>query len=148
MSAEATLHASCVVVGEAGLLIRGASGSGKSSLARQIVLEGERGGRFARLVSDDRVRIANRNGRVLAGAVAAIAGRIEARGIGLLTLPYEEAAIIRWVIDLADHPPRLPKETETAITLCGVALPRIQTLLEPGVAQALLLRLHHPLTLY
>ena len=38
MAAATTLHASCVVVGEAGILIRGPSGSGKSSLAREIVL--------------------------------------------------------------------------------------------------------------
>ncbi len=30
-------HASCVVVGEAGVLIRGPSGSGKSTLAREIL---------------------------------------------------------------------------------------------------------------
>jgi HPr kinase/phosphorylase len=144
MNPEATLHASCVVVGEAGLLIRGASGSGKSSLARQIVREGERGGRFARLVSDDRVRVENRNGRVLASAVAAIAGRIEVRGIGLLTLPYEKAAIVRIVIDLADDPPRLPEAAGGTVALCGVHVPRIEALIEPGLAQAVLLRLHHP----
>jgi HPr kinase/phosphorylase len=144
MNPEATLHASCVVVGEAGLLIRGASGSGKSSLARQIVREGERGGRFARLVSDDRVRVENRNGRVLASAVAAIAGRIEVRGIGLLTLPYEKAAIVRIVIDLADDPPRLPEAAGGTVALCGVHVPRIEALIEPGLAHAVLLRLHHP----
>ncbi len=145
MGQEATLHASCVVVGEAGLLIRGASGSGKSSLARQIVLEGERGGRFARLVSDDRVRVENCHGRLLASAVAAIAGRIEVRGIGLLTLPYEKAAILRWVIDLADDPPRFPEAAGT-VTLCGVPVPRVEASIEPGLAQAVLLRLHHPVT--
>jgi HPr kinase/phosphorylase len=147
MSPDSTLHASCVVVGEAGLLIRGASGSGKSSLARQIVLEGERGGRFARLVSDDRVRVESRNGRVLASAVAAIAGRIEVRGMGLLTLPHEKAAVIRWVIDLAEDAPRLPEPSEGSVALCGVLLPRIETPVEPGLAQSVLLLLHHPVTL-
>jgi serine kinase of HPr protein (carbohydrate metabolism regulator) len=146
MSAAATLHASCVVVGEAGLVIRGASGSGKSSLARQIVREGERGGLFARLVSDDRVRLESRNGRVVASPVAAIAGRVEVRGIGLVTVPFERAAIVRWVVDLTEHPARLPEPAEATVPLCGVAVPRLQAAIEPGLAEAVLLRMHHPVT--
>jgi HPr kinase/phosphorylase len=141
----ATLHASCVVVGEAGLVIRGGSGSGKSSLARQIVREGERGGLFARLVCDDRVRLESRNGRVVASAVAAIAGRIEVRRIGLVTVPFERAAVVRWVVDLSEDPPRLPEPTEATVPLCGVAVPRLQATIEPGLAEAVLLRLHHPM---
>jgi HPr kinase/phosphorylase len=144
MEAGTTLHASCVLVREAGLLIRGPSGSGKSSLARQIVLEAERGGRFARLVCDDRVRVENRNGRLLASAVPAIAGRVEVRGMGLLTVPYETTAVVRWVIDLGQHPPRLPAAAEPTVTLCGVPLPRIEACMEPGLEQAILLRLEHP----
>ena len=141
----ATLHASCVVVGEAGLVIRGGSGSGKSSLARQIVHEGERGGLFARLVCDDRVRLESRNDRVVASAVAAIAGRIEVRRIGLVTVPFERAAVVRWVVDLSEDPPRLPEPTEATVPLCGVAVPRLQATIEPGLAEAVLLRLHHPM---
>lgn len=146
MSAAATLHASCVVVGEAGLVIRGASGSGKSSLARQIVREGERGGLFARLVCDDRVRLESRNGRVVASPVAAIAGRIEVRGMGLVTVPFERAAIVRWVVDLSEDPPRLPEPAEATVPLCGVPVPRLQAAIEPGLAEAVLLRMHHPVT--
>ena len=146
MCAAATLHASCVVVGEAGLVIRGASGSGKSSLARQILREGERGGLFARLVCDDRVRLESRNGRVVASPVAAIAGRIEVRGIGLVTVPFERAAIVRWVVDLSEDPPRLPEPTEATVPLCGVAVPHLQAAIEPGLAEAVLLRMHHPVT--
>jgi HPr kinase/phosphorylase len=143
MTVETTLHASCVVVGEAGILIRGPSGSGKSRLAREIVLHGERLGRFARLVGDDRVRVENRNGRVVASAVPALAGKIEVRGMGLLTLPCEKSAILRWVVDLAKEPPRLPEPADRA-TLCGVSLARIEVRAEPSLAQAILLRLEHP----
>ena len=144
MAAETTLHASCVVVGEVGILIQGPSGSGKSSLARDIVLHGERIGRFARLVGDDRVRIENRNGRAVARAVIALAGTIEVRGMGLLTLPYEKSVILRWVVDLVEDPPRLPEPAERAATLCGVSLARIKARPEPGLGQAILLRLGHP----
>ena len=143
MAAATTLHASCVVVGEAGILIRGPSGSGKSSLAREIVLHGARHGRFARLVGDDRVRVENRNGRAVAHAVAALAGTIEVRGMGLLTLPYEKSVILRWVVDLVEDPPRLPEPAERA-ALCGVSLARIAARAEPGLGQVILLRLGHP----
>jgi serine kinase of HPr protein (carbohydrate metabolism regulator) len=147
MDPGTTLHASCILISEMGLLIRGPSGSGKSSLARQIVLQGQRGGRFARLVCDDRVRVENRNGRILASAVPDIAGQIEVRGIGLLTVPYETSAIVRWVIDLGQVPARLPAGAAPTVTLCGVPLPRIEACMEPGLSQAILLRLEHPGTL-
>lgn len=103
------LHASCVVVGEAGVLIRGSSGSGKSRLAWDLIREAERLGRFARLVGDDRVRVGNCNGRVVATGFPAISGKLELRGAGVLTIPYENSVIVRMVIDcLAEHPPRLP----------------------------------------
>ena len=57
MNAHETIHAGCVLVGEAGLLIRGASGSGKSALAREVVSLALGTGRFGRLVSDDRTRL-------------------------------------------------------------------------------------------
>jgi serine kinase of HPr protein (carbohydrate metabolism regulator) len=142
--AETTLHASCVVVRDAGVLIRGASGSGKSSLARQILLEADRAGCFARLVCDDRVGVERRNGRLIAKAVPAIAGITEIRGMGLLTMPYEMLAVVRWVIDLGSAPARLPDAASATVMLCGVRLPRIQGNLEEGLAQAVLLRLGHP----
>ena len=48
------IHATVVLVGEAGVLIRGASGSGKSALALALMSEAGRRGLFARLVGDDR----------------------------------------------------------------------------------------------
>ena len=144
MASETTCHASCVVVGEAGILIRGSAGSGKSGLARALVQEGQHHGRFARLVCDDRVRIENRNGRAVATAVPAIAGAVEVRGIGLLTVPYEKSAVLRCVVDLDAEPPRLPEAPDREVILCDVRLPRIATRFEPGLPHAILLRLEHP----
>jgi HPr kinase/phosphorylase len=145
MAAGPALHASCVVVREAGVLIRGPSGSGKSLLARDLIFEAERLGRFARLVGDDRVRVMNRNGRLVATAVPAIAGKLEARGFGVLTMPYEKSVIVRLVIDcLTEHAARLPGPGDRTITMAGVLLPRIAALVEPGLARLILLRLDHP----
>jgi HPr kinase/phosphorylase len=145
MSAEVTLHASCVSVGETGILIRGLSGTGKSTLARELVEEGAGQGRFARLVCDDRVRVANRNGRLVATALAEIAGQIEARGLGILQFPYENSAVIRLVVDgLIEESERFPSEDDRATTICGVRLPRIATRIAPGLARLVLLQLGNP----
>ena len=137
--ASETLHASCVLIDEAGLLIRGPSGSGKSTLARQIAAETQSLGRFARLVCDDRVRLSSRHGRLVATALGSIAGQIEVRGVGLLTMPYEPSAILRAVVDLTKDPPRLPEAADCAVTLRGVVLPRIEARMQPGLAQVILL---------
>jgi serine kinase of HPr protein (carbohydrate metabolism regulator) len=135
--AAATVHASCVVVGEAGILIRGPSGSGKSRLAREI-LAAAGASTFARLVCDDRVHLENRSGRLLARAVPAIAGRIEMRGVGLLAVPYEPAAVVRLVVDASsEHGERLPQERDDAVDVCGVTLPRITGTCESLAAAAL-----------
>ena len=139
------LHASCVVVGEAGILIRGPSGSGKSFIAWDLIREAERVGRFARLVGDDRVRVANRNGRIIAAAVPAIAGKLEVRGSGVLTMPYESSAIVRIVVDcLTVGAARLPAPGDRILSLCGVSIPRVGTRSEPGVSRIILWRLDHP----
>ncbi|MCB5174962.1 HPr kinase/phosphorylase [Microvirga lenta] len=125
MTGSETIHACCVVVGEAGLLIRGASGAGKSSFAREILFHGGRAGRFCRLVSDDRTRLEARHGRLLAFAVAPIAGCIEIRGVGIVRQSFEPAAVVRLVADLSDDPPRHPEEQDGQVRLCGVMVPRV-----------------------
>ena len=57
MSAPATIHACALVIGETGVLIRGASGAGKSSLVLALLEAAAAKGLFARLVADDRVAL-------------------------------------------------------------------------------------------
>jgi hypothetical protein len=125
MSGGSTIHASCVVVGEAGVLIRGASGAGKSSLALAIIDAAARSGRFARLVADDRVRVEARNGRALATAPAALSGLVERRGLGIVSAAHVDQAVIRLIVDIETAPERMPAPEALEIMLEGVALPRI-----------------------
>lgn len=121
-----TLHASCVLIGEAGILIRGPSGSGKSTLAHDLVGLAATSGHFARFVADDRVRVAAHHGRVVARPVPAIAGRAEIRGGGIVRVPYEPAAVVRLVVDCTrEEPPRLPTPAEGRTEIAGVELPRM-----------------------
>jgi HPr kinase/phosphorylase len=122
-----SLHASCVLLGEAGILIRGGSGSGKSTLARRLIDDGEQTGRFVRLVSDDRVNLARHHGRLVAQAVPAIAGRLEIRGLGLVETAWEPSAVVRLVVDCDVTPGRMPEDADLSATLLGVTVPRICT---------------------
>lgn len=90
---EILCHANAVAVDGRGVLIRGRSGSGKSGLSLQLMSLG------ANLVSDDQTRIILENGALWAEAPVAIAGLIEARGVGILRVSHTRAAIVL-VIDL------------------------------------------------
>lgn len=122
------IHANALALGEKGLLLRGASGSGKSALTLSLIARFQAQGDFARLVGDDRVRIEARGGRLIARPHPAIAGMIEIRGLGLAPLPFEKACVLRAIVDIAEPgapPPRLPQETENTAILKGIALPRL-----------------------
>lgn len=131
MGAQSAVHATAVAIGEAGVLIRGRSGSGKSELALAVIAEAERKGLFARLISDDRVRLSAASGRLLAHAHPAIAGRIEQRGEGILAMAHEACVVVRAVVDLVDRarrPARLPEGSDKTTDVGGVSLPRLSLL--------------------
>ncbi|MGB6176934.1 MAG: aldolase [Methylocella sp.] len=120
------LHASAVVIGEAGVLIHGPSGAGKSSLAFALIAAAEDAGLFARLVGDDRIGIESRGGRLIAYGHPMILGKIERRGHGIFEMPFLPSAVVRLVIGLAGEDealPRYPKPDHDHIELAGVTLP-------------------------
>jgi HPr kinase/phosphorylase len=122
------VHASAVVLGDAGVLLRGRSESGKSALALALVDRFRTRGDFAALVADDRALIEPCAGRLIARPHPAIAGMIEARGLGLVRVPYEKACRLHAVVDIGvagETPPRFPEDKEKCAELAGVALPRL-----------------------
>ncbi|GLK67298.1 HPr kinase/phosphorylase [Hansschlegelia plantiphila] len=125
MSAAPTIHANCVVVGEAGVLIRGPSGAGKSSLSLALIERAEAQGLFARLVADDRVRLAAVNGRLLASPPATLSGLVERRGLGISPAPWMAEAVVRFVVDIEMQPERSPDAATLRACLNGVWLPRL-----------------------
>lgn len=114
-----TVHATTVAFEDRAALIRGKSGSGKSSLALQLLALG------GKLVSDDRTHILRRDGLLLATAPAPIRGRIEARGIGILKVPSIDQARVTLIVDMDQmETQRLPERRKDTILGLDIAVVR------------------------
>ena len=112
-------HATCVAIGDIGILIRGPSGAGKSDLALRLIDGG------AVLVSDDYSNLSTQGDSLEAGAPETIAGKIELRGHGIVNVEYGTSAQIGLVVDLAhkDDIARVP-ETQTC-TVEGIMIAHV-----------------------
>lgn len=89
------LHASAIALGHKGVLFTGASGSGKSAMALELVALG------AELVADDMVRIvAGDEGWPMLSATTRLRGVIEARGLGLITVPHRARAPLSLIVEM------------------------------------------------
>jgi len=126
MSTDRYSHATCVLIGEHGVLIRGVSGSGKSRLAELLLRAEAAARRFACLVGDDRLRLVARHGRLLATVHPAIAGRRELRGLGLVAGNYEPTARLSLVIELGATPAERMPPSDLHVRLEGIALPLLR----------------------
>ncbi len=122
-----TVHGSCILLGDAGVLLRGASGSGKSTLAAHLVRSQRASGGYATFVADDRVALAHWHGRIVATAPAATAGLWERSGLGIVRVAHEDRAVLRLVVDLvaAADIDRLPESDTRSAEIKGVRLPRV-----------------------
>jgi HPr kinase/phosphorylase len=134
--APVAIHASAVALGEAGILIRGASGAGKSSLALALLEAARQTGRFGALIGDDVVHLFAIHGRLIARGHPAVRGKIERRGQGIMEIGAEPAAVVRLVVDLVppDQAARYPDPVNPYVTLCAVELPLLR--LRAGSAAA------------
>ncbi|THD74246.1 MAG: HPr kinase/phosphorylase [Phenylobacterium sp.] len=99
-----------------GVLIEGPSGSGKSDLALRCLDAG------FQLAADDRVELWTSGGRLFGRAPPVLAGLIEARGLGLLTLTALPLAEVALVAHLG-QPERAPDLETTEIL--GIVLPQL-----------------------
>jgi serine kinase of HPr protein (carbohydrate metabolism regulator) len=131
---NASIHASAVLVGDQGILIRGPSGSGKSRLAFDLILAGRAGQVPATaLIGDDRVRLAVSDGRLVVQGVPELAGLIEVRGLGIRTIGFAAEGRVALVVDLdATDAERLPPPETLKTRVSGLEIPRIPV--GPGYA--------------
>ncbi len=120
------VHATAVVFGEFGVIILGPSGSGKSALALALLARARASGVYGALIGDDRVWLETQPGRLIAQGVKHMAGLIERRSAGIVTAPFEPAAVVRLAVELCDSQSllRFPK-TPDLWTEQGIATPRL-----------------------
>ena len=115
MAAQSILHATTVSFDEKAIVLLGASGSGKSSLALQLMAIG------ASLVADDQTVLTRQAAQIIASCPPALQGLVEARGVGLLNVPHRHRAIVTLVVDLDQtETARLPDHRQ--ITILGLPL--------------------------
>ena len=117
------IYGTCVALGRTAAILQGPSGSGKSDLALRFALQTP-AELDAALVADDQVRVETRAGKLFASPPPALAGKIEVRGLGIVTLAFRSDVELKLVVELvqADDVLRLPTELQAA-PLCGVTLP-------------------------
>ncbi|MEG9884735.1 MAG: HPr kinase/phosphatase C-terminal domain-containing protein [Hyphomicrobiales bacterium] len=127
------VHASCVAIGGYGIVLLGAPGSGKSDLALRLIDSDGRGvgarRMTARLVGDDQIYLSLCEGRVMASAPEVLAGRLEIRGLGVVSAPYARSptpVICAARLDAETPPDRSPDFTCQSTRLCGFELPELR----------------------
>jgi len=113
------VHASCVALNGKGVLLRGAPGAGKSDLALRLIEGG------ARLVADDQVALTNTGEALLAAPPARIAGLLEVRGVGIVSMEFVHQCPVHLLVDLAkpDTVERMP--AAATVDLCGHRIERV-----------------------
>jgi len=109
------VHGSCASRDGHGVLLIGPPGSGKSDLLLRLLSRG------FDLVADDRVDIADG----IARPIAALAGLLEVRGLGIVRCNFVNSARLALVVELGAAAPRLPQPMRHADT--SLPLIRVET---------------------
>ena len=113
-----TLHASCVALDGRAVLITGISGSGKSDLSLRLLDRG-----FT-LVSDDQTIVRKQGGKLIASAPSTITGKLEIRGVGIVTMDTVGDVAVALLVELTSDVQRLPDDSRERPIL-GVNLPLV-----------------------
>jgi HPr kinase/phosphorylase len=88
------VHGTSIEIFGKGILLRGASGSGKSDLALRLIDSG------AQLVSDDYTEIHSKDDIAVLRAPCAIQGKIEVRGLGLMEMSFAKDTSLELIFDM------------------------------------------------
>lgn len=124
------LHGTCLSLGGEGVLILGDPAAGKSDLALRLIDAPGLGISGAlltgQLVSDDQVMITRDRNRLVAAAPPALRGKLEIRGLDIVTLAAKPSVTLALVVKLAAHSAieRLP--VPGTFEILGLALPMVK----------------------
>jgi HPr kinase/phosphorylase len=98
MTRHRRIHGSCASRNGDAVLVVGPPGSGKSDLILRLLARG------FELVADDQVHICNG----VVSCPAELAGLLEARGLGIVHLPFRKQAKLALIVDLGTPSDRMP----------------------------------------
>jgi HPr kinase/phosphorylase len=98
MTSHRRMHGSCVSRSGNAVLVIGPPGSGKSDLVLRLL------GRGFELVADDQVEICDG----VISSPAELAGLLEARGLGIVRLPYCKQSRLALIVELGMPSDRMP----------------------------------------
>ena len=115
MSTRILANVTGVAIGGRALLIEGAPGLGKSTLALALIDRG------AVLIGDDAIKLVQKDGTLIAAPPPNTSGLIEVRNIGLVELPTVQAPVALF-IQLDADAPRFPMDVPTR-DLAGISVP-------------------------
>ena len=134
-------HCTCIQVNSTGIMIEGASGSGKTSLALGLLDAARIRGADFSFVCDDQALLTVKDGQLWASAPKSIAGKVEIHGSGIADIEFRERCKIDLVCQLIDQKKieRLPAPTKCE--RLGITLDYVQVPLRPE-AQAVRILLH------
>lgn len=116
---EAVRQATCVAIDGRAVLIEGAPGAGKSSLALALIDRG------AVLVGDDGVMIEAIGGELIARPHPRTRGLLEVRGVGLVAMPVADGAPVALIVLLDPAAPRFVEAAE-AVAVAAIELPMVR----------------------
>jgi len=118
------IHATALSLDHKGVLIRGASGAGKSLLALLLIDAFSMRNREAMLVADDRVDLKTTPDGIWLSAPQNLAGLIELRGRGIVRRPHRETVRLSLIVDLVPTLERMPEEHDFLTMLQNHKIPR------------------------
>ena len=124
------LHGTCLSVGGEGVLLLGEPGTGKSDLALRLMDEPGYGisesPMRSKLVSDDQVIITRYDDKLVASSPPAIHGKLEIRGLDIITLATQPSVALSLVVKL-QTPSRIERLPDSAVfDILGLALPLVE----------------------
>ncbi|WP_448665082.1 HPr kinase/phosphorylase [Sphingomonas sp. CJ20] len=111
-----TVQAVCVAIDGRGVLIEGRSSEARVDLALLLLDRG------AMLVSGERTLCERKTKALRASAPPGSAGKIEVRGLGVLSMPHVADAPLDLVVVLLDTPPRFPEDVRYR-NIAGIDVP-------------------------
>jgi HPr kinase/phosphorylase len=131
MSETLQLHATTISLNGTAVMIRGASGSGKSDLALQL-LESSGTGLTGKaistvLIADDQTILRREGETILASCPESIAGLLEVRGHDVLQVAAVQNMPLVLVVDLRPFAQieRLPQPEDMLTQILGLVIPSI-----------------------